>query len=82
MSGLSTFGRLDSRGNQCFVNISQYAQASTSPNGPQSVPVINANVPYENADFDELDLVRVSWENIQSNDFTSYFLGPMEISTN
>lgn len=74
--------RLDNRTNRCFLNIRQYMQASQSPNDPQTLPVINANVPYEDPDFDELDRVLVSWESVQPDDFTSYFLGPMIISTN
>lgn len=72
--------RLDNRSERCLVNIRQYMQGSASPNDPQTLPAVDASVPYQTAGFSELDRVRVSWENVSRTDATSYFLGPMVIS--
>lgn len=72
--------RLDNRSNRCLLNIRQYMQGSSSPNDPQTLPAIDASVPYQAPGFSELDRVRVGWVATSPSDATNYFLGPMVIS--
>jgi len=69
--------RIDKTGDRCFVLIEQVAQGT---DGPPIKPVTNANTPFVNAGFDELDRVRVQWEQVSPEDSTQYFLGPTVIT--
>ncbi len=69
--------RMDKNTDRCFVRVEQVPQGT---DGPPIKPAISANAPFINSDFDELDLVRVRWEETSSGDATQYFLGQAEIT--
>lgn len=69
--------RMDKATDRCFVRIEQVPQGT---DGPPIKPVAVANASFVSGGFDELDLVRVRWEQTAPEDATSYFLGPAVIS--
>ncbi len=69
--------RMDKASDRCFVLIEQVTQGTDDP---PIKPATNANVPFINAGFDELDRVRVQWEQTSPEDATQYFLGPTVIT--
>ena len=69
--------RIDKASNRCFVLIEQVTQGT---DGPPIKPATNANVSFVNAGFNELDRVRVQWEQTSPEDATQYFLGPAVIT--
>lgn len=69
--------RLDLEGARCFVVINQVAQGT---DGPPTQPTIEANAPFVDADFGDLDRMRIRWEDTAGASPTSYFLGRMRIS--
>lgn len=71
------FLRMDKTFDQCSVRIEQVAQGTK---GPPIKPQAQASASFVNAGFDELDLVRVQWEQTSSDDATQYFLGPAVIT--
>lgn len=71
------FLRMDKTLERCSVRIEQVAQGT---NGPPIKPETQASTPFVNAGFDELDRVRVQWEQTSPADGTQYFLGPAVIT--
>lgn len=69
--------RMDKALERCFIRIEQVAQGT---DGPPVKPITFANTSFVNAGFDELDRVRVQWEQTTSQDATNYFLGPVVIT--
>ena len=69
--------RMDKATDRCFVLIEQVAQGT---DGPPIKPAMQANVPFVNVAFDELDRVQVQWEQTSPRNATQYFLGPAVIT--
>lgn len=70
--------RLDKFGSRCAIQITQVAQGE--PDSEPTVPTIIDNVPFQDPDFDELDIVRFAWEQVEPDDATQYFLDTLVVS--
>jgi len=73
------FMRLNLGGGTCGVRIEQVAQGA-GPGAPPTQPLITAIAPLVTADFEELDRLRVRWEETEGASATQYFLGHVTIS--
>jgi hypothetical protein len=71
------FMRLDKNVDRCFIRIEQVTQGT---DGPPIKPVVTGDAPFVDSAFDELDFVRVRWEQTSESDATNYFLGPVVIT--
>jgi hypothetical protein len=69
--------RMDKSLDRCFIRIEQVPQGT---DGPPIKPVATGDAPFVDSAFDELDFVRVRWEQTSESDATSYFLGPVVIT--